>query len=109
MSYRGKVVGMPAPPPKSTRFRPTLCDDGRRELISAEFHRRHEAEELAERLSPSFCRTLHFMNDDQIALLEIFAEGLEHLPTTHPDPGDLTADGLRLAVSHFRANCRVRK
>jgi hypothetical protein len=59
---------------KSTRYRQTLAQDGSI-LISAEQSRWLDAEVLLERLSENFIRKIRLMDDDQLVLLEILAEG----------------------------------
>jgi hypothetical protein len=60
---------------KLTRYRPILARDGSI-LISAEDSRRHDAEMLTERLSKDFIGKIQLMDDDQLVLLEILAEGV---------------------------------
>lgn len=63
---------------RRTRYTPMLGDDGS-VLVSAERFRQMDVEDLVERLDPAFIRRLRGATDDELAVLETFAEGLHHM------------------------------
>jgi hypothetical protein len=79
-----KVLGISKPQRKS-RYRPTMCNDNEMELISAADHRRMDAEQLCERLSERFIGQIRLMDDDQLIVLEILAQGIDNFHDFLPD------------------------
>lgn len=65
-------------PKKTTRFQPILGRDGH-VLVSAARMKEMDVEALCERLSEPFLRCLRRASDDELSVLEAFAEGLYHL------------------------------
>ena len=61
--------------PKATRYKP-ICNSDGAELVSAESVREMDMKQLMERLSPRLIDRLTAATQDELAVLEAFAEGL---------------------------------
>jgi hypothetical protein len=68
----------------NTRYDDSYCLDGKTVMISAVSSRAIEGEVIAERLTPRLARTIRFMSDDEIELLEVLALGVRWLQDDLP-------------------------
>ena len=69
---------------RRSRYRPMLSSRGT-ELISAAMRRQLDAEALCERLSSGFVGTLRLMDDDELLVLELVANGISSHHDFLPD------------------------
>lgn len=88
-----KPSRQPSPTPNATRYTPTMFSDGSAVLISAERHRQIDAEVLCERLTDDFIGMIRLMTDDELAILEVLAEGVFH--TSSDDDGGRLAEAAK--------------